>query len=262
NRGEDLRARLELTLEEITLGVKRTLRVKRFVACVDCSGSGAKAGTRPERCSNCNGVGRVRKVTRTIIGAIQQVTTCPVCGGAGDIITAPCETCKGSGRYLEKTDVEVDVPAGVSEGNYVTIQGMGNVGQQGGAFGDLQVVFEEKEHERFIRRGDDIILPLIVSFPTAALGAKLEVPTVRGVATIKIHSGTQSGKAIRLKGEGIPHLRSFGRGDQIVVINVWTPNKLNAEDKRLLETMKSGGSFDPPEAGKSFFSKLRDTLGV
>ena len=262
NRGEDLRVRLSLTLEEIARGVKKKLRVKRLVGCQTCGGSGAAPGSAPTTCVQCGGAGRVRTVTRTFIGSIQQVTTCPACAGAGSVISTPCELCRGKGRQSEASEVEVDIPAGASEGNYLTVEGRGNVGPHNGPAGDLQVLIEETEHEHFIRQGDDIIYQYMISFSVAALGEKVEVPTLRGSEKIKIAPGTQSGKTIKLRGQGIPHLRSYGRGDQIVIITVWTPTKLSADDKRLLEQLENSENFTPPKPSKSLFEKLRSSLGV
>ena len=262
NRGEDLRVRLSLTLEELATGTKKMLRVKRLALCRTCSGSGSAPGSAPATCSQCGGAGRVRTVTRTFIGSIQQVSACPACSGAGSVISRPCESCGGKGRQSEATEVEVDIPAGASEGNFLTVEGRGNVGPQNGPAGDLQVLIEETEHERFIRQGDDIIYQHMISFSAAALGEKIEVPTLRGSVKIKIAPGTQSGKSIKLRGEGIPHLRSYGRGDQIVIITVWTPKKLSSEDKRLLEQLGRSDNFAPPKPSKSLFEKLRSSLGV
>ncbi|HSG98449.1 MAG TPA: DnaJ C-terminal domain-containing protein, partial [candidate division Zixibacteria bacterium] len=182
--------------------------------------------------------------------------------GRGTTITSPCTHCQGEGRSLRDEDISVEIPAGVSAGNYLTVEGKGNAGLHGAEPGDLQVVFDEAEHEHFIRQSDDVVYQQMISFTTAALGGRLEVPTLRGRETIKIPAGSQSGKTIRLKGEGIPHLRRYGRGDQIVVLTVWTPTKLTAEDKRLLERLESSESFRPPAQDKSFFAKLRESLGV
>ncbi len=262
NRGEDLRIRMSLTLEEIAMGVTKQLKVNRLGACQSCSGSGAAAGTSAETCRQCGGAGQVRTVTRTFIGSIQQVRPCPECQGSGKTITSPCPECHGEGRAKISTDTEVEIPAGVSEGNYLTVEGKGNFGPHSGTPGDLQVVIEEKEHDHFVRQGDDIIYQKMISFATAALGTKLEVPTLRGSETIKIPAGVQSGKAIKLRGEGIPHLRSYGRGDQIVLITVWTPTKLSSADKKLLEQLEQSESFQPPKHNKSFLQKLRESLGV
>lgn len=261
-RGETLRARLSMTLEEIATGASKTLRVKRLAACDECDGSGAARGSDAHTCRTCGGAGRVRTVSQTLLGAMQQVRTCHDCGGAGTLITDPCVVCNGEGRAQRVEEVTVEIPAGVNEGNYLTVEGRGNDGQRGAPPGDLQVVIEEEEHEHFVRQGDDIIHQEMIPFTLAALGGKIEVPTLRGNETIKIPAGLQSGKAIRLKGEGIPRLRRYGRGDQIVVVSVWTPTKLSADEKRMLESFKEATNFEPPKRDRSFFSKLRESLGV
>ena len=261
-RGEHLRLRLELTLEEIATGVKKKLRVKRLAECDVCSGSGSAPGSQARTCGQCGGAGRVRAVTRTILGAIEQVTTCPACEGRGSVISAPCEHCRGEGRAARTEEVEVEIPAGVNAGNYITIEGKGNAGPHGARAGDLQVVIDEAEHELFTRQGDDVVFHKMIPFTLAALGGKIETPTLRGSATVKVPAGTQSGKTIKLKGEGIPHLRRYGRGDQIVVLTVWTPTKLSAEEKKLVQAMEDHEGFQPPAHDKSFFSKLRESLGV
>jgi len=262
NRGEDLRVRISLTLEEIATGVTKKLKVNRLGICQSCDGSGAAAGSAAETCRQCGGAGQVRTVTRTFIGSIQQVRTCPQCQGSGKTISHPCAECGGEGRAKVAAETEVEIPAGVSEGNYLTVEGQGNGGPHGGATGDLQVVIQEKEHDHFVRQGDDVIYQQMISFATAALGGKLEAPTLRGSQTIKIPSGTQTGKTIKLRGEGIPHLRHYGRGDQIVILTVWTPTKLSGEDKKLVEAMERCEAFQPPKHDKSFLQKLRESLGV
>lgn len=261
-RGEDLRIRLPLTLEEIATGAKKTLRVKRLAECDECSGSGSEHGQQPETCSQCRGAGQVRTVTRTFIGSIQQVRPCPVCHGAGTIITSPCTSCSGEGRRQISTEVEVEIPAGVSGGNYLTVEGSGNDGPHNAPSGDLQVLIEEEEHPHFIRQGDDVVFQAMIPFTTAALGGTIEVPTLRDSTKLKIPAGLQSGKVIKLKGEGIPHLRRYGRGDQLIVVSVWTPTKLNAHERRTIEGLMDSPSFSPPDHDKSFFQKLRDSLGV
>ncbi len=262
NRGEDLRIRISLTLEEIALGATKKLKVNRLGVCETCEGSGAAAGSRPETCRQCGGAGQVRTVTSTFIGQIQQVRTCPQCQGSGKVIASPCVDCGGEGRSKISGETEVEIPAGVSSGNYLTVEGEGNLGPQGGSPGDLQVVIEEKEHEHFVRQGDDVIYQQMISFTTAALGTKLDVPTLRGSQTIKIPAGVQSGKAIKLRGEGVPHLRRYGRGDQIVLLTVWTPTKLSGDDKKLLQRLEMSEAFHPPKHDKSFLQKLRESLGV
>lgn len=262
NRGEDLRIKINLSLEEIAAGVEKSVRVKRIVRCDTCSGSGVSAGSSRKTCHQCKGAGQVRTINRTFLGTVQQVTTCNVCRGSGEIIADPCKSCRGEGRVRGSSTVAVRIPAGVSSGNYMTIENQGNDAPHNGESGDLIVVFEEKGHDTFTRRGDNLICELPVSFTTAALGGKVEVPVIDGKAKVTIPPGTQPGKVLKLRGKGIPHLNRSGRGDQLVQVVVWVPTKLSQEEKRALRELSESASFTPPKGSKSFFDKLRQSLGV
>jgi molecular chaperone DnaJ len=262
NRGEDLRIRVSLTLEEIATGVERKIKVNRLVKCNTCGGSGVAAGSSKKTCPQCKGAGQVRTMTRTFLGTVQQVTTCNMCRGTGEIIADPCQTCRGEGRVHGSSTVNLKVPPGVSSGNYMTVDNMGNAAPHQGTPGDLIVVFEEADHEYFTRQGDNVIYELPISFITAAMGGEMTVPTLYGPETLKIPAGTQSGKILKLRGKGIPHLHHAGKGNQLVQVIVWVPNKLNGQDKKLLEELARSDAFKPPEGNKSFFAKLRETLGV
>lgn len=262
NRGEDLRIRIALSLEEIAVGIEKKLKVNRLVRCDTCAGSGVAAGSSRKTCPQCKGAGQVRTITRTFLGTVQQVSTCSMCRGSGEIIADPCKTCSGEGRVRGISEVTINIPAGVSSGNYMTVENMGNAAPTNGEPGDLIVVFEEKEHEQFTRHGDNILYELPISFAQAALGAEIDVPTLNGRAPLKIPAGTQSGKVLKIRNKGIPHLHQGGRGDQMVQVTVWVPTKLSAEDKKLLEKLEQSEQFRPPEASKSFFDRLRETLGV
>lgn len=262
NRGEDLRVRIELTLEEIATGVEKSVKVNRLVACDACNGSGVAAGSSRKTCPQCRGQGRVRTVTRTFLGSVQQVATCNMCRGSGEIISDPCNTCRGEGRVRGMSTVNVKIPAGVSSGNYMTIDNMGNVAPGDGEPGDLITVFEEASHEYFTRHGDDIIYEMPISFVTAALGGTISVPTLNGHDELRIPLGTQSGKILKLRGQGIKHLHHRGSGNQLVRMIVWVPTKLTADEKRLIEKLANSPSFKPPKANKSFLEKFRETLGV
>jgi len=262
NRGEDLRVRITLTLEEIAGGVERKIKVKRQVRCDTCGGTGSAAGSSRKTCPQCRGSGQMRRLSRTFLGTVQQVSTCDMCRGDGEIIGDPCRTCSGAGRHQGSTMVNIKIPPGVSSGNYMTIENMGNAAPRNGEPGDLIAVFEEKEHPQFTRHGDHVVYELPVSFTTAALGGELTVPTLAGETTLKVPAGTQSGKVIKMRGRGIPRLHGTGRGDHLVQITVWVPTRLSAEDKRHLEKLAGSESFQPPSADRSFFQKLRETLGV
>ncbi|MEW5994781.1 MAG: J domain-containing protein, partial [Candidatus Zixiibacteriota bacterium] len=262
NRGEDLRIRIRLSLEEIAAGVEKSVKVKRLVRCDDCGGSGVAAGSSRKTCTHCRGAGQVRTVTRTFLGTVQQVSTCHVCHGTGEVIADPCRVCGGEGRVRGTSTVNVKVPPGVSSGNYMTIENMGNAAPHNGEPGDLIAVFDEREHELFTRHGDHVVCELPISFTMAALGGSLSVPTLNGSDTLRIPSGTQPGQVFKLRGKGIPHLHHSGCGDQLVRVLVWVPKNLTKEDKALLEKLSRSESFKPPEADRSFFEKLRETLGV
>ncbi len=261
-RGEDLRIRIRLTLEEIASGVERTIKVNRKVRCESCNGSGVAAGSSKKVCPQCKGHGQVRTVTQTFLGTVQQVTTCSMCRGTGEVISSPCPICDGEGRVDGSSKVTITVPPGVSSGNYMTVDNMGNVGRHGSESGDLVVVFEEIEHNRFTRHGDNILYELPISFTTAALGGEEEVPVLDGTARLKIPPGTQSGKVLKLKGKGISHLHRHGQGDMLIQVTVWVPTHLNDQDRATLEKLQQSETFRPPKADKSFFEKLRETLGV
>lgn len=262
--GSDLKIRLKLTLEEIATGVDKTLKVKKFVACDTCSGSGAKAGSQKTTCPTCNGRGEIWQVSRSVFGQFVNITMCNTCGGEGRIIKDKCSTCSGEGRVQGETTIKVNIPAGVSEGNYISLRGQGNIGQRGGPPGDLLVVCEEEPHKLFTRNGDDVILDVLVSFPEAALGTEMTIPTLTGKAKLKIESGTQSGKILRMRDKGIQHLNSHGRGDQLVRVNVWVPKDLSSKDKEILKGLTDREAFKPKEGDrsamseKSFFAKMKD----
>ena len=261
-RGRDLQVRLKLSLEEIATGVEKKIRVKRMVRCDECRGTGAAKGTSKVSCPRCEGSGQVRKVSRSFFGQFVNLTTCDYCKGEGEVIQKPCAACAGQGRVRGAGTIAVKVPAGVVTGNYIPIRASGDVGPRGGSSGDLIVLIEELEHDLFRRREDDIIYELPVSFSQAALGDQVEVPTLDGEVNLKVPPGTQSGKIFRLKGKGIPHLHGYGKGDQLIRIAVWTPTKLSREEKELLERLAQLPGTKPPKAGKSFFDKLKDTLGM
>ncbi|MGB2698311.1 MAG: molecular chaperone DnaJ [Candidatus Zixiibacteriota bacterium] len=261
-RGKDLQVKLKLTLEEIATGVDKKIKLKRMVICDECRGTGAAQGTSKTTCPRCQGAGQIRKVKRTFLGQFVNVTTCDYCQGEGQVIQKPCPACSGQGRVKGTSTISVKVPPGVVTGNYIPIRESGDIGPRGGPPGDLIVLMEEQEHDLFRRHEDDLIYELPVSFSQAALGDQIEVPTLDGKINVKIPSGTQSGKIFRLKGKGILHLHGYGKGDELVRIVVWTPTRLSQEEKRLLEKLAQSPGSKPPKAGKSFFDKLKESLGM
>ena len=242
-RGSDIQLRLPLTLEEIAVGVEKTLKVKHFHKCKTCTGTGAKAGSSVQTCQTCGGQGQVRQVRSMGFMQSVNITVCHTCSGAGTIIKEKCTSCNGEGRVQEESMLKVKIPAGVNDGNYLTMQNQGHVGRRGGAAGDALIVIEELEHDDFIRNGDDVIYDLDISFPQAALGAEIEVPTLTGKALLKVHSGTQPGAILKMRDKGIQHLNRTTKGDQLVRINVATPTKLTKEEKSLIEKLSEQEHF-------------------
>lgn len=259
-RGSNLRIKLKLTYEEIAKGVTKNIRVKKYVTCQTCHGSGAKDKGSVQNCGTCGGSGQVRRVTNTFLGQMQTVTTCPTCNGEGTVITSKCGSCKGEGRVYTEETVSIEIPAGVQEGMQLNINGKGNAGERGGPAGDLIILIEEEAHKELQREGLNVIYDLHISIPDAVFGTQVEVPTIDGRAKIKIPPGTQSGKIFRLKGKGFPGVNSYQKGDQLVHINVWTPQQVNAEEKAMLEKFTHSSNFKPhPDKNeKSFFDKVRE----
>ena len=259
-RGSNLRIKLKLNYEEIAKGVTKNIKVKKYVGCTTCNGSGAKDSGSVQACSTCGGSGQVRKVTSTFLGQMQTVTTCPTCNGEGTTITAKCGSCKGEGRVYGEETVTIDIPAGVQEGMQLNVSGKGNAGERGGMPGDLVILVEEEPHKDLQREGLNVAYELHISFPDAVFGTQLEVPTIDGRAKIKIPAGTQSGKIFRLKGKGFPAVNSYEKGDQLVHVNVWTPQNISNEERSMLEKMGHSPNFkpNPDKNQKSFFEKMKE----
>jgi molecular chaperone DnaJ len=239
-RGSDLQIRLQLTLEEIASGVQKTIKVKRKDRCPECSGSGSRTGKK-QSCSTCAGHGRVRRVVASFFGQVIQESACPDCEGEGYTVADPCSACGGSGLFSKETTVNVTIPAGVSEGNYITIPEQGDAGRKGGPSGDLIVIIHEKEHPFFQRHGIDLLCEVDITFSLAALGGFKDVATIDSKVSLKIPNGTQSEKIFRLKDKGLPALQSRERGDQLVRVHVCTPDRLNRNVKELLERLAQEG---------------------
>ncbi len=262
-RGSNLRIRVKLTLEEIATGINKKIKVRKQVTCNTCAGSGARDKSSVETCGTCRGSGMVNRVTQTPFGMMQTAVQCPSCNGSGTTIKSPCNVCKGDGRVFGEETIEVDIPAGVNEGIQLSMSGKGNAGAKGGGPGDLVINIEEQPHDEFTREGSNIIHELFINIADAALGTKVEVPTLDGRARITIPEGTQSGKIFRLKDKGLPGLQSYQRGDQLIHVNVWTPKKTNAEERKILEKLRDMPNFTPtPEKeDKTFFERVRDIFG-
>lgn len=260
NRGSNLRIKVKLTLEEIANGVEKKLKVNKAVGCTTCKGSGAQDGGSFHKCNTCNGSGQVHRVSNTFIGQMRTTSTCPSCHGEGQVIANKCKSCSGSGLQHGEEIVTVNIPAGVGEGMQLTVTGRGSAGERGGIPGDLFIVIEEQEHQHLVREGNSLLYDLYINFADAALGTSVEVPTIDGKAKIKIDAGTQAGKVLRLKGKGLPSVNSYGRGDLLVNINVWTPQHLSSEEKKTMEHLRNSQNFkpNPGKGDKSWKERMRE----
>lgn len=255
--GSDLKIRLALTLEEIATGVEKTIKIKKWQTCQTCGGNGAKSGSGSVQCLVCHGSGELRQVSRSMFGQFINIVPCTNCGGEGTIVREPCKSCDGEGRIQGEVTLRVNVPAGVSEGNYIPLRGEGNAGRRGGPQGDVIVVIEERAHEYFVRDSDDILYELTISYPDAVIGSDVEIPTLNGRARLKIDPGTQSGHVLRMREKGIPHLNSYGRGDQLVRIHVYVPTKINSRERDFMKEMSTMDNFKPSRSpNKNFFDTI------
>ena len=259
SKGSNLRIKVKLNLEEIANGAEKKLKLQKFVSCGTCSGTGAK-GNAYENCRACNGSGVQTRVTQTILGAMQTQTTCSVCSGEGRIIKDKCNTCHGDGIVRGEDTVSINIPAGVADGMQLSVGGKGNAAPRGGINGDLIVAIEEEEHPELKRDGMNLFYDCYINFADAALGTNVEIPTIDAKAKIKIEPGTQSGKVLRLKGKGLPDVNTYGKGDILVNINVWTPQSLTAEEKKLMEKLKESKNFhpNPGKREKGFFDRMKE----
>ena len=259
-RGSNLRIKVTLNLQEIADGVTKKIKVKKRVSCGTCKGSGAKDSGSVKTCGTCGGAGYVRQVRSTFLGQMQTTTACPNCQGSGQMITDKCTTCKGEGRTLGEETIEIEIPAGVEDGMQLSMRGKGNAGTKGGPPGDLLINIVEKPHPHLHRDGRNLIHDLYLNFADAALGTSVEVPTISSKVKIKIPSGTQSGKIFRLKGKGLPSVQSYGKGDQLIHVNIWTPKKLNDQEKKTLEKLRASDNFKPSpgKSEKGFFERMKD----
>lgn len=260
HRGSDLRVKVSLTLKEVSEGVEKKLKVKKYVACDHCNGTGAQNGSDYDTCSTCRGSGHVTRVTQTLLGQMQQTTVCPTCNGEGQMIRNKCVHCQGEGVVREEDVISVRIPAGVGEGMQLNVSGKGNAGRRGGVNGDLLVVIGEEEHPELVRDGNNLIYNLFLTYPEIVLGVTSEIPTIDSKVKVKIEAGTQPEKVLRLRGKGIPDVNGYGRGDLLVRVHVWIPKKINSEEKRLLEKLMQSENFmDAPKPGeKNFFERMKD----
>ncbi len=258
-RGQDIRVAVKLTLKDVATGTKRTVKLKTLVPCSSCAGGGGAKGSRPNRCATCGGSGEVRRATRSVFGQFVSVAPCPTCSGEGSVIANLCEVCRGDGRVRGERSVQVEIPAGVSNNNYITLRGQGSAGRRNGPTGDLLVMIEVKDDDRFERQGDDLYVDVALSFSQAALGAAVTIPTPLGDESVTLPMGIQAGTVLRLKGKGLPRLGQAGHGDLNVRVTLWTPEDLTGEQRQLFEELaKIEGA--PPKGSSSFWSRLKEAL--
>ena len=258
-QGSNLRITVKLTLEEVVKGCEKKIKLQKYVPCKACHGNGTQTENAVKTCPTCNGAGQVMHSERSVFGIFQQAVVCDTCQGQGEIVKDPCKTCHGTGVEIGEEIVTVNIPAGVAKGMQLTMREKGNAVRKGGINGDLFVMIDEIEHALFERDGNNIYLNYFISFPQAALGASVEIPTLEGKVKVKIEPGTQSGQILRLQGKGIPELRSYRKGDLIVSVNVWTPKNLSKEEKAAIKEFQESENFVPkPEKNdSSFFQRVK-----
>ncbi len=258
-RGSDLRVKVKLTLAEIATGVEKKIKVKKYVMCSYCNGTGAEHGSQPVTCTTCHGTGRVTRVQQTILGQMQTSSDCPTCGGDGKIVKDKCTHCSGEGIVREDEIISINIPAGVMEGMQLSVGGKGNAARRGGVNGDLLVLIEEEAHPELIRDENDLIYNLLLTVPTAILGGSVEVPTVDGKVKVTINPGTQPGKVLRLRGKGLPSVNRYGTGDLLVNVGVYIPENLSKEEKTMIEKLDKSENVKPnSSASRDFFSRFRN----
>lgn len=261
NRGDDLRYDMTITFEEAFIGVEKQIDVPRLTTCERCSGNGAEPGSGEQTCPGCRGSGQIRRTVQSIFGSVVTAATCPTCGGAGRLLTNPCVQCRGQGRLERTLRLGVRIPSGVDSGSQIRLSGEGEAGIRGGPSGDLYVVLRVKAHPLLERRDQDVIYELRVNMVQAALGDRIEIPTLEGAVEIAIPAGTQNGQSFRMGGRGMPDVRGGRRGDQYVVVQVVVPKDLSAEQKALLRRV-GGLTGKPEKVSRGFFEKLRDAISL
>ncbi len=262
-RGADLRYDLEISLEDAFRGKDTFIKIPRTENCPRCKGTGAKEGTEPISCSACGGTGQQQVIKNTAFGRFVSVHPCLKCGGSGRIIQEKCSRCNGEGKVFVERKIEIKIPAGVDSGSKLRISGEGEAGTRGGPPGDLYVILHVRPHKIFKRQDSNLICEIDLDFVSAALGAEIEVPTLEGKAKLRIPEGTQPGAVFRLRGKGVPSLRGFGKGDQLVKVKVDVPRRLNSRQKKILREFAeaSGVKLVEPQEDKGFISRVKETLG-
>ncbi|MDQ2891365.1 MAG: molecular chaperone DnaJ [Gemmatimonadota bacterium] len=260
--GSDIRISLGLTLQEVATGVEKPVTIKLLNPCDQCAGSGAEPGTSVTACPTCKGAGEVRRAQQSFFGPVVSVSVCPNCAGAGKVVASPCRKCRGEGRVRAEEQVKIKVPAGVATGQYMTLRGVGNAGPRGGPRGDILVVFEVDEDDRFERDGEDLLTEILVTYPQLALGADVEVPTVTASVTLRVPAGTQSGQLLHLRGRGLPRINASGTGDLHVRLQLWTPDTIGEDEAQLLRRLHDIRPLAPSKRERGFWSKVKESLGA
>ena len=261
-RGRDIRTRVTLTLEEIAKGCVKEVTIERQVPCSSCNGKGARSEADIKTCPSCNGSGQVKRVSNGFFGQTIQYSTCQQCGGEGRIITKPCPSCGGSGLVRKKETIKVNIPAGVEDGTQLSMRGKGHSGKNNGPCGDLLIIVQEQASKDFKRQGSDLLYTKVLSIPQAILGDTVEIPCIGGSVKVEVKPGTQSGETVKLRNRGLPEVNGYGNGDLYIKYVVYVPKKLTREERELVESLKSHGSFEPKETNeeKGFFDRLKDML--
>ena len=260
--GADVKITLPLTLAEVAMGVEKDVRLRVLDACDRCTGTGAEPGSKVQQCPTCAGQGEVRRAQRSFFGQFVTVAPCPTCKGEGQIIESPCRKCRGEGRMRGDRTIKVQIPAGVATGQYMTLRGVGNAGARNGERGDVHVVFEIADDQRFERDGEDLYTEVLVTYPQLVMGATIEVPTVTSTVALSIPPATQSGQVFHLRGRGLARVNSGGTGDLHVRVQLWTPDALSEEEERLIGRLNEIQTSVPADRGKGLWAKMKEALGA
>jgi len=260
--GADVKLPLPLTLEEVATGVEKSVVMKVLESCEKCEGSGAEPGTKPTACGTCGGAGEVRRAQRSFFGQFVSVAPCPTCAGEGVVVSSPCKKCRGEGRARAERTLKIQVPAGVATGQYMTMRGAGNVGPRGGTRGDVLVLFEVEDDERFDRDGEDLFSEALVTYSQLVFGAEIKVHGVTGELSLRVPTGTQSGTVFHLRGRGLPRVNASGTGDLHVKVQLWTPQSVDGEEEQAIQRLGTLQGQAPPQREKGFWSKMKEVLGA
>ena len=253
---------LPLTLTEVATGVEKTVVLKVLEGCDKCDGSGAEPGTKPQTCATCAGQGEVRRAQRSFFGQFVSVAPCPTCAGEGITVSTPCKKCRGEGRVRAERTMKITVPAGVATGQYMTLRGTGNIGPRGGSRGDVLVVFEVEDDERFDRDGEDLFCEALVTYPQLVFGADIMVPGLTGDLSLRVPAGSQSGTVFHLRGRGLPRVNASGTGDMHVKVQLWTPQSPQGQEEALIKQLATLQGKAPLQREKSIWSKMKEALGA